>query len=172
MLLFILHHFLVRMPNYSFDYELIAGFNALSQIEKSLFEKALAHMNQAYAPYSTFRVGAAILLDNGKVVGGSNQENASYSLCMCAERVALYAMTTQFPGAKPVKIAVVANNPEKKIDQAIPPCGACRQVMLEFETRFEQPIEVLLKDDYDRYYRFQNTRQLLPLAFDRNFLKK
>jgi cytidine deaminase len=160
------------MQSFSYDYTRINGYDSLDEQDQLLFGEAMRQMENAYAPYSTFRVGAAILLDNGKIVGGSNQENASYSLCMCAERVALYAMASFYPGAAPLKIAVVASNPERAIDKAIPPCGACRQVILEFETRFDKPIEILLRDDFDRYYRFPNSRQLLPLAFDRTFLKE
>lgn len=159
------------MTQYSFDYESLSGFDQLARDEQELFTLAEAELERAYAPYSKFYVGAAILLDNGKTVVGSNQENASYSLCMCAERVALYSMTSRYPEAKPIKLVVVANNPEATIDKAIPPCGACRQVILEFETRFETPITILLKDDLGHYYRFANARQLLPLAFDKNFLQ-
>jgi cytidine deaminase len=158
------------MTQFSFDYDSLTEFDQLEKDEQELFKLAEAELEKAYAPYSNFYVGAAILLDNGQNVVGSNQENASYSLCMCAERVALYAMTSQYPGAKALKMAVVANNPQKAIEKAIPPCGACRQVILEFETRFEEPIMILLKDDLGNYYRFANARQLLPLAFDKNFL--
>jgi len=159
------------MANYSFDYEVMDSIDKLSDQEQKLFEKAEEQMKNAYAPYSSFFVGAAILLDNGDMVGGSNQENASYSLCMCAERTALYSFSSKYRGPKPVQMAIIANNPNKTIEKPIPPCGACRQVILEYETRFDQDIEIMLKDDHGKYYRFANSRQLLPLAFDKTYLK-
>ena len=155
---------------FTMHYEMIERAEGLSPDEQKLFTAADQILATAYAPYSGFSVGAALLLDNGQVVSGSNQENASYSLCLCAERVALFSSATRYPEAKPLKMAVVAHNPERKSDQPIPPCGACRQVILEFEYRFDQPIEILLRDDYGKYYRFHGIRTLLPFAFDGSFL--
>jgi cytidine deaminase len=153
------------------EYEVLDHSDKLTDQEKNLFEIAEKQMELAYAPYSNFYVGAAILLDNGAVIPGSNQENAAYPLCMCAERVALYSAITQYPQGKGVKMAIVANNPHLKVDKPIPPCGSCRQVILEFENRFERPLEILLKDDFGKYYRFKSCSQLLPLAFDGSFLQ-
>jgi len=155
-----------------FEYESYNSLRELSEEEQSLFEKAESQLKIAYAPYSNFYVGAAVLLDTGIIVCGSNQENASYPLCMCAERVALYSCSSQHPDAVPVKIAVVATNRHGKISKPIPPCGACRQVILEYEHRFKTPIEILLKDDTGKYYKFKSARDLLPLAFDGSFLTK
>ena len=156
---------------FSMNYMLIEGIQQLSREDTLLFEAADEIMLTAYAPYSGFSVGAALLLDNGQIVSGANQENASYPLCMCAERVALYSAISQFPESRGIKMAVVANSSIRKTDRPIPPCGACRQVLLEFEYRFEHPIEILLRDDYGKFYRFPSVRQLLPFAFDGSFLK-
>ena len=158
------------MANFSFDYETINSFDHLDKTEQLLFTKATKQMDFAYAPYSSFYVGAALLLDNGEIILGSNQENASYPLCMCAERVALFSAANLYPDAKGVKMAIVAKNPKMSIEKAIPPCGACRQVILEFENRFKGQLCILLKDDLGKYYKFQSARDLLPLAFDGSFL--
>lgn len=155
-----------------FEYESFNSLQELSEEERALFENAEAQLQIAYAPYSKFYVGAAVLLDNGMIVSGSNQENASYPLCMCAERVALYSCSAQYPGSTPIKIAVIATNRQSKISKPIPPCGACRQVILEYEHRFQSPIEILLRDDTGKYYKFKSARDLLPLAFDGSFLMK
>ena len=155
-----------------FEYESYDSIQELSEEEQSLFELAESQLEKAYAPYSNFYVGAAVLLNNQKIVPGSNQENASYPLCMCAERVALYSCSALYPEAIPLKIAVVATNRQNKISKPIPPCGACRQVILEYEQRFNSPIEILLKDDTGKYYKFSSARDLLPLAFDGSFLMK
>jgi cytidine deaminase len=160
------------MASFSFDYDVIETTGELKEIEIELFRIAESKLKDAYAPYSKFQVSAAVLLDNGQIVSGTNQENASYSLAMCAERVALYTASSLYPGTKPVSIAIIAHNPHKSIDKPIPPCGACRQVILEFENRFEQAVTILLKDDNGKFYRFENTRQLLPLAFDKSFLEQ
>ncbi len=155
-----------------FEYETFHSISELTEEEQMLFKQAENQLNIAYAPYSNFHVGAAVLLNNHEIVAGSNQENASYPLCMCAERVALYSCSSQFPEATPVKIAVVATNRFQKISRPIPPCGACRQVILEYEHRFKSPIEILLKDDTGIYYKFKSARDLLPLAFDGSFLTR
>ena len=109
----------------------------LDSESKYLVHKAKEATQHAYAPYSKFQVGAAVLLEDGTVITGANQENASYPLCMCAERVALYAAVSQHPDQKIMKVAVVAHKKNHKELSHATCCGACRQVMLELALKFE-----------------------------------
>lgn len=150
----------------------------LSEIEKRLFEVAFEKMEQAYAPYSKFHVGSALLLEDGQIVGGSNQENASYGLAMCAERVALFNSGSNFPNTPVKKLVVVTRNynsaagsKKKRGDSILAPCGACRQVILEYETRFDKDIEILLMDVSGKVYSFSSIKLMLPFAFSGYFLK-
>lgn len=142
----------------------------LNQIEKELLAKAKEATKDAYAPYSNFQVGAACLLENGKIIKGSNFENASYPLCLCAERTALAAIHSQYTDQKVLSIAVTASNESKKIDQPISPCGACRQVILEFEKRQSAPIKLILQGESGPVLTFTSIKELLPLSFDGDFL--
>jgi cytidine deaminase len=137
---------------------------------KYLVHKAKEAAHHAYAPYSKFHVGAALILDDGTVVTGSNQENASYPLCMCAERVVLYTVATQYPARKVMKMAVVAHKKNHKELTPATSCGACRQVMSEFEERQEQPIEVIMYSAQDEWLKCNSAQALLPFAFKRNNL--
>ena len=124
----------------------IALFNNLEDLDaesKYLVHKAKEATQLSYSPYSRFQVGAALLLEDGTLVLGANQENASYPLCMCAERVALYAASSQYPGKSIKKIAIVAHKKNHKELSSATACGACRQVMLEFEARQESAMEVI-----------------------------
>jgi len=137
---------------------------------KQLLDNARAATGKSYAPYSRFLVGAAICLEDGTVVTGGNQENASYPLCMCAERVALYASASVYPGRKIAALAVVAHRYGTSDLVPATPCGACRQVMVEFEQNQQQPISVLLFGPGNKYYLLPSSAALLPMAFDRNSL--
>ena len=125
--------------------------------------------NRAYAPYSNFQVGAAILLDNGNIVSGSNQENSAYPSGTCAERTAMFYANSQYPDAKPLIIAVAAQTGGAFLENPITPCGSCRQVLIESEVRYQKDITVLLYSE-KAVYRLNNTKALLPLAFDNTFL--
>ena len=142
----------------------------LSREDKDLILRAEKQAKKAYAPYSEFYVGAAVLLENGKVFMGCNQENASYPLSLCAERVAIFAAHSQFPGIPVKKIIITAINPRKKICSPISPCGACRQVIRESEFRFKNNIEIILKGETDKVFVFDTIKSLLPLSFDSDAL--
>ncbi len=136
----------------------------LSPVEQLLIKKATEALRQAYAPYSNFHVGAAMLLENGKIVTGSNQENASFPIGLCAERVALAAKAAgEFAQEKIIAIAVSVEN--NKADSPASPCGMCRQALLESEVRQHAPIRVLLKGPADDVYVLDSVKQLLPLPF-------
>lgn len=144
--------------------------NDLSQEVGSLMEKAIEIRKKAYAPYSKFRVGAAILLDNGNVVVGSNQENAAYPSGLCAERVAIFQAGSLYPEAKILKMAISATSDEKPVLDPIPPCGSCRQSIAEYEIRQETPIEIFFMGESGSVYQSDSLRNLLPFMFDKKYL--
>lgn len=135
-----------------------------------LVHKAREATSNAYAPYSKFHVGAAVMLDSGVHVEGSNQENASYPLCMCAERVALYAVSAVHPGTVITALAVVAHRKNHKELVEATPCGACRQVLVEYEQRQGKPFEVVMLGPGMKWHVFSSASDLLPMAFDRSIL--
>ncbi|MFM8741149.1 MAG: cytidine deaminase [Cytophagales bacterium] len=147
------------------DFEIFHKIEELDNESKYLVHKAKEATAHAYAPYSKFEVGAAVMLDDGTVITGANQENASYPLCMCAERIALYAAVSQYPGKKITKLAVVAHKRNHKELVPATSCGACRQVMLEFEHRQNAPIQVIQLTKASEWIKSANTGSLLPFDF-------
>jgi cytidine deaminase len=142
----------------------------LPQDVQLLMEQAIEIRKKAYAPYSKFRVGAALLLDNEKVVLGSNQENAAYPSGLCAERVAIFQSGAIYPEEKIVKMAISAASDTNKTTTPIPPCGACRQSISEYEFKQEYPIEIYFMGESGEVYLSKSISNLLPLTFDKNFL--
>jgi cytidine deaminase len=142
----------------------------LTNIEQSVMSKAVKMLDSVYAPYSGFHVGAAVMTAENNVYGGCNQENASYPLCICGERVALYNAGANEPKSPIKLLAIVSHNPKKFIDRPVSPCGACRQVISEFATRHGQDFPVLLKGDGDMVYKLESCKDLLPFGFDSNYL--
>jgi len=135
-----------------------------------LIKMAHGAVETAYAPYSHFFVGAAILLENGEFLIGSNQENAAYSMCLCAERVALAAAASKFPGVAVKAIAVTAKSNKKPIDQPISPCGACRQSLCESELQHHTDLQIILQGESGPIYFFKTAKDLLPFSFDATYL--
>ena len=149
-------------------------FNHLEDLDaesKYLVHKAKEATQLSYSPYSKFQVGVALLLEDGTVVLGANQENASFPLCMCAERVALYAASSQFPGKSITKMAIVAHRKNHKELSSATSCGACRQVMLEFEAHQESPMEVIMLGSDKKWAKCSSAETLLPLSFDSSNLE-
>lgn len=136
----------------------------LSLEDRSLRKVAIQAALRAYAPYSHFKVGAAVLLSDGTVVEGNNQENAAYPSGLCAERVALFAAGASFPERPVQAIALIAVR-NGTVQSALAPCGACRQVMLETEQRYGQPIRILMCGDETTIIA-QSVKDLLPLSFE------
>ena len=145
-------------------------YNSLSILDKALIDKAVEMTYHAHAPYSQFYVGAAVLLANGVILGGCNQENASYPLCMCGERIALYNAAANYPRIKVDSLAIVARNPDNPVNKPVTPCGACRQVIAEYEQIYGQNIRIILKGENDRAVIFDGINCLLPYGFDESFL--
>lgn len=122
----------------------------LSENEKEMMVKAIEARKLAYAPYSKFKVGVAIVLDNGEVVTGSNQENAAYPSGLCAERVAIFYAGANFPDAKIMQLFISASPEDRDLENPIPPCGSCRQAIAEYEIKQEQPIAIFFMEQRER----------------------
>jgi cytidine deaminase len=137
----------------------------LDPSEQELIKISRRMTTQAYAPYSGFYVGAAVLLENGEIVLGSNQENAAYPSGLCAERVAVFAASSKYPDIKIKAIAISGNSKTRDIDHPVTPCGACRQVMLEYEVKQEEPVKVYLSGHSGKIYIIGKVQDLLPLSF-------
>ncbi|WP_396185335.1 cytidine deaminase [Flavobacterium sp.] len=137
---------------------------------QNLMEQAITVRKKAYAPYSKFRVGTALLLDNGKIVLGSNQENAAYPSGLCAERVAVFQSGAIYPDAKILKMAITAASDTNTTTAPIPPCGSCRQSIAEYEIKQESPIEIYFMGEVGAVYKSASLKNLLPFMFDKKFL--
>jgi cytidine deaminase len=151
----------------------IERFNSVEELDsesKYLVHKAKDATLTSYAPYSKFNVGAALMLDDGTIITGSNQENASYPLCMCAERVALYTAATLHPNKKITKLAVVAHKKNHKELTPATSCGACAQVMLEFEARQDKPFQVIMLAQDNHWIKCSSVSVLLPMGFTKDSL--
>ncbi|MEG1025487.1 cytidine deaminase [Flavobacterium plurextorum] len=142
----------------------------VSEEIQDLMTQAVEIRKKAYAPYSQFRVGAALLLDNGKIVLGSNQENAAYPSGLCAERVAIFHAGSIYPEAKILKIAITAASDTNQTKAPIPPCGSCRQSIAEYEIKQDTPIEIYFMGEIGEVYKSASLKNLLPFMFDKKFL--
>lgn len=142
----------------------------LPQDVKKLMEEAVKVRKTSYAPYSHFHVGAALLLDNNEIVLGSNQENAAYPSGLCAERVAVFHANAVYPDAKILKMAISAAAETKKVTEPIPPCGACRQSIAEYEVKQNTPIEIYFMGEEGEIYKSDSLKNLLPLVFENRHL--
>jgi|MesohylFT_1024984.scaffolds.fasta_scaffold72713_2 cytidine deaminase len=154
---------------FEFNYDLLSNWKELPIEEHVLVEQAYAAMENAYAPYSEFKVGACALMDDGSFVLGNNQENAAFPSGICAERVALFYAGANFPNKKVITLCIVAKGDLMPASQLLSPCGSCRQVMLESENRQKQPIRVLLVNQDGRTMILDSVIQLLPFGFGRIF---
>lgn len=137
---------------------------------QQLMNSAIEARNNAYSPYSKFDVGAAVLLDNGKVISGSNQENASYPSGLCAERTAIYYAGATYPKAKMLKMALTASSQNQQTLKPIPPCGACRQAIAEYEIKQDNPIEIYFMGVKGKVVKSKSLANLLPLVFESSVL--
>ena len=150
---------------YSFKFQLYPNLESLPTIDISVVNKAFEAMEKAYAPYSKFKVGAALLLEDGQIIQGNNQENIAYPSGLCAERIALFHANAQFPEIAVELICIVAKGDLMPISQLISPCGACRQVMLESENRQNKSIRIILVNQDNRTMCIDSVQNLLPFGF-------
>lgn len=148
-------------------------FNAVDELPQDiqqLMVKAVAVRKTAYAPYSNFKVGAALLLSNGQTVIGSNQENAAYPSGLCAERVAVFQAGALYPDSEIKAIAITAASQNKIVNEPIPPCGSCRQAIAEYEMKQDASIEIYFMGETGKILKSDSLKNLLPLVFDKGFL--
>tara|TARA_B100000287_G_C20367317_1_gene676312 strand:- start:129 stop:620 length:492 start_codon:yes stop_codon:yes gene_type:complete len=157
--------------NFTFSYQEVFSLEDISDSDKELMDRATDAMKSSYSSYSNFSVGAALILENNQIVIGSNQENASFPCGICAERVALFSSSANFPNLRIKTIAITAKSENFDIQEPVGPCGACRQVLLEYEEKQNSNIEILLFD-MKKIIKIERAKDLLPLYFQENKLKK
>ncbi len=166
---------MIKIPasilNITAAFEVFEALSDLTENDSELLSHAEKAVERAYAPYSNFNVGAALLLANGEIVTGNNQENAAYPSGLCAERVALFYAGSQFPGVGVKAIAVTVKSKTQVISQPVTPCGACRQVIAEYENLSEQPIKIIMRGETGKIITTFGIKNLLPLMFDKQHLK-
>lgn len=160
----------MRKEEINISYSQYNHISELSQQDQNLLNTAVEFAKDAYAPYSQFHVGSAIFLENGKIVAGSNQENAAYPSGLCAERVTLFSASAMYKDIKMLTLVIYAAS-ESTAQKQISPCGACRQVMVEYEVKQNKPIRVLLMNSSSEVWEFKSCKDFLPLAFDNSALK-
>ncbi len=156
----------MKSKKISIDYTEFNDINELEEDAKMLLNVARKYLNHAYAPYSKFKVAAAILLENNEIVMGTNQENAAYPSGLCAERVAMFYASSQYPKVPFKAIAITANNVSDTLKHPIFPCGSCRQVMLEYETLQNKKIQFILSGSEGKIIVINGIDNLLPFSFD------
>lgn len=149
---------------------LFDDLNELPVYAQDLMKQAVEAREKAYAPYSNFSVGASLLLDNGKIITGSNQENASYPSGLCAERVAVFYAGSKFPESLIKAMAISASSANSITNIPVPPCGACRQAIAEYEEKQESPIEVFFMGAAGKVAKSHSLENLLPFVFKGSML--
>lgn len=147
------------------EFKIYRSISEFDEVDQKLINIAKEHMNHSYSPYSKFKVGVGLLLESGDTLGGSNQENASYPICICGEQVALSSASSQFPGIPIKKLAICAGLHGDIGAEPVMPCGSCRQAICEYESRYNNDIELILYSP-THIYVFKSGKDLLPLYFD------
>lgn len=156
----------MKKKSYQFEYLKFSDISELDETRKNLIQKANEAAKNAYVPYSNFHVGAAVLLENGEIITGNNQENASYPVGICAERTLLSYVHANFPNLKKLKLAISVLDTGKDVS----PCGLCRQSILEYETLQNSPIEIILHNNKNSVLVIPSASSILPLHFDSEML--
>jgi cytidine deaminase len=147
-------------------------FHELPTEEQELVQAAQTVAVAAYAPYSGFFVGAALLLEDGTVVSGSNQENVAFPSGICAERTAMFWAGANYPSKAIVKMAIYAQSEDFLVETPVYPCGSCRQVMSEYERIGQRPIRILMVAATGKTHAVNGLINILPVAFDADNLKR
>lgn len=162
----------MKQISLSLQYLVYENQEELPEQDLELLNSATNAINAAYAPYSAYKVGAAVRLQNSRIVTGNNQENVAYPSGLCAERVALFYAMSQFPDSEVTAIAITAKAEEFKILEPVAPCGACRQVIAEAEHRFGNKIRIIMRGENGKIFVTEGINNLLPLMFHAEELKK
>jgi len=157
---------------YSFNYLVYNSITELAVDDRELLEKAKEATHGSFAPYSHYHVGAAVRLANGIIFSGSNQENMSFPAGSCAERVAVFAAAASYPDIPMEALAISAKADSFEVTDPVPPCGICRQAILEYEMKFNNKIRLILGGQNGHVYVIEGMGTLLPLAFVEKGLKK
>ena len=152
------------------SYQAFASTTDLDQADRSLLNDAKACLDDSYSPYSQFKVGCAIRLASGKIVTGTNQENASFPVGLCAERVALSAVDALYRGEKIEAMAVTATTVKAALDKPISPCGNCRQAISQAQVKSGNAIKIILQGETGEVFIFNSIDGLLPMSFDDKYL--
>jgi cytidine deaminase len=155
----------VNQESIQINYKSFNSIEELSPEYRKLWESALEARTFSHSPYSNFTVGAAIELEDGEIITGTNQENASFPAGLCAERTAMYRAGIQAPNKKFKRIAISASRRDSEQLASAPPCGGCRQVMLEFEKRHQQSFEILFTDAKGNFVLIDQASDLFPFSF-------
>lgn len=153
-----------------FELSIFNSMDEMSEDDVILLRQAETARQNSYSPYSKFSVGAALLLETGTVLLGSNQENASFPAGLCAEGVAVFNAGANYPNEKIMAIAITAASEEHHLDKPAAPCGICRQAIAEYETKQKSPISIIMKAEDGPIYKCDSISDLLPLGFDSSFL--
>ncbi len=161
---------MINQKKISFDITVYDSLNELKNDDQNLMSAAVKARQRAYAPYSSFNVGASVLLENGEIIEGNNQENASYPSGLCAERVAVFYAGAKYPGMKIKAIAITAASINHEVSEPAAPCGNCRQAISEYEFRQQEPIKILLMGETGSVIECHSLADLLPLGFNSSFL--
>ena len=161
----------MKKEEYRFAYDVYDSIEELNEQDAWLLNEARGVTEVAYAPYSNFNVGAVAKLANGEIVAGANQENASYPVGLCAERVLLASASTLYPNVPIDTIAISYNNTNGESSHPISPCGMCRQTLSEYEERVKQPIRLILSGMDGKVFLIEKSNNLLPLSFGSDDLK-
>src|SRR5574344_213787 len=157
----------MEIVKHQIEFQKFNHFSELTPMQITLLDRALAEASKAYAPYSKYHVGVALLLSNQEIITGNNQENAAYPSGLCAERIAAFYAKAQFPKAKILKMAITIQTPDHQ--SAVPfPCGSCRQVLSEYERVDNQSIELIIKGNDSSVFVFPSVSSILPFSFNLN----
>ncbi|MBL4576074.1 MAG: cytidine deaminase [Flavobacteriaceae bacterium] len=160
----------MKKKKISFELSVFESFDELSEDRQKLMLAAIEARKNAYAPYSNFYVGAAVLLENDEVVIGNNQENASYPSGLCAERVAIFQAGAKYPGVVIKSVAISASSKKNTLSEPAAPCGNCRQAISEYEVRQASAIELLLMGETGEVLKCSSISDILPLSFNSSYL--
>lgn len=155
----------MNKKEFKISYTEYKSVDELQPEDRELAAEAMAAMNNAYAPYSHFHVGAAVRMSNGQIVRGSNQENAAFPSGLCAERTAMFAASARYPDKDMRSIALAGGVHGILTREPATPCGACRQVMAQYQAKAGKPVSVIMIGK-DRIWKFERIDDILPLIFD------
>ena len=160
----------MQKRNVGFELLVYDSMEELTEEDQVLMNAAIEARQNAYAPYSNFKVGAAVKMQSGEIVVGNNQENASYPSGLCAERVAVFQAGAIYPGVAIAAIAISASSGNYKVNRPAAPCGNCRQSIAEYEQRQNKPIRLLMMGEIGQVYNCNALADILPLGFDSSYL--